>query len=216
MLSGFDESGQKFVILPIDETYSVAITGREDDLVNYGVSEYSAIAGDFTRNINYFDVKVKKGETIFAVLPSYTEEEIENDTPNGSSVSYILTDSNNKKIECSSDLTGEDSVNSCCSVNVYSNDENLGAVLGGGIKQYGEFIQVEAVSNDESEFTGWYINGKCVSTEESYRFCVKNDVEITAKFESKEENKPDILTRIIDLILFIIEFIYSMVKSFIG
>ena len=55
---GVDEDGQKYIVLPIDSDFDISIIGREDDLVNYSVSEYSALAGDYTRNINYFNIDI--------------------------------------------------------------------------------------------------------------------------------------------------------------
>lgn len=68
-ISGVDENGQKCVILPIDTNYIIQITGRNDDLVNIGISEYNAVVGDLARNINYFDIELKAGEKLKIVIP---------------------------------------------------------------------------------------------------------------------------------------------------
>ncbi len=58
----------------------------------------------------------------------------------------------------------------------------MGVVIGGGAYYYGSFAKVEAAAKDGCAFEGWYINGKLVSRDASYRVCVKEDVELTAKF----------------------------------
>ena len=44
-IAGVDNNGQKYVVLPVDETFYVEMTAREKDSVNYSINEYSALAG---------------------------------------------------------------------------------------------------------------------------------------------------------------------------
>lgn len=76
-LFGVDENDQKYVILPIDSSYTIEIIANEDGTVNYGISEFSALAGDYTRNINYFDIRMKKGDVIKGIIPAYNAYETE-------------------------------------------------------------------------------------------------------------------------------------------
>ena len=43
-IAGVDNNGQKYVVLPVDETFYVEMTAREKDSVNYSINEYSALA----------------------------------------------------------------------------------------------------------------------------------------------------------------------------
>ena len=180
---GVDEDGQKYVVLPIDSDFDISITGREDDLVNYSISEYSAVAGDYTRNINYFNIDLKQGEKLSGTIPSYSDDEIANDTPNGSNAAYTLLDPNANPIESDSDKSGTSASQDVFNVNVVSSNPKYGVVSGTGARQYGTFAQVEAVALEGYQFVGWYRNNNLVSTDTVYRVCVTEDIELVGKFE---------------------------------
>ena len=196
IISGIDDDGQKIIVLPNEAGYSIAITGREDDHVNYGISEYSAMAGEFTRDVNYFDVEIKKGEVLTGSIPSYTLSEIKNDTINGSTVEYTLLDNDGNKIDSDSDLHGEEVSNAYCNVNAIPSNNEWGVVSGAGLHQYGQYALVEAVARDGYEFIGWEQNGTIVSNESEYRLRVTEDVDLTAVFKEKasEENPVHTIT----------------------
>ena len=180
---GVDEDGQKYIVLPIDSDFDIYITGREDDLVNYSVSEYSALAGDYTRNINYFNIELKQGEKLSGTIPSYSDDEIENDTPNGSNAVYTLLDPKGNPIQSDSDKRGAAVSQDVFNVNVVSSNPKHGVVSGSGAHQYGTFAQVEAVALDGYQFVGWYRDNNLVSTDEVYRVCVTEDIELIGVFE---------------------------------
>lgn len=180
---GIDEDGQKYMILPNDTDYDISITGREDDLVNYSISEYSALVGDYTRNINYFNIELKQGEKLSGTIPSYSDDEIEKDTPNGSNAVYVLRDSDDNPIESDSDKSGAAVAQDVFDVNVVSSNPEHGVVSGSGTHQYGTFAQVEAVASEGYQFVGWYRNGILVSTDTVYRVCVTEDIELIGQFE---------------------------------
>ncbi len=180
---GVDEDGQKYVVLPIDSDFDISITGREDDLVNYSISEYSALAGDYTRNINYFNIDLKQGEKLSGTIPSYSDDEIANDTPNGSNTVYTLLDPNANPIDSDSDKSGAAVSQDVFNVNVVSSNPKHGVVSGSGAHQYGTFAQVEAVALEGYQFVGWYRDDSIVSTDTVYRVCVTEDIELVGKFE---------------------------------
>lgn len=190
-VAGIDQDGQKYVALPNEAEYRAVITAREDDSVNYSISEYSAGAGEYTRLINYFDIQMKAGEKLTGILPAYPDTEIAEDTPDGSSVDYTLADDENTYIDSDSDMRGDEASEAYFSVNVSSSDETRGVVTGSGIHQYGEFAQVEAKAFDGYEFAGWYMDGKCVSEEETYRFCVTDNTELVGEFREKQTPTSD-------------------------
>ena len=113
------------------------------------------------------------------------------DTPDGSSADYTLADDENTYIDSDSDMRGDEASEAYFSVNVSSSDETRGVVTGSGIHQYGEFAQVEAKAFDGYEFAGWYMDGKCVSEEETYRFCVTDNTELVGEFREKQTPTSD-------------------------
>ena len=180
---GVDEDGQKYVVLQSDGDYKIEITGRENDSVNLGIVEYSALAGDFTRNVNYFNVKLNKGETLTGIIPSYNEEEIENDTLDGSTADYTLLASDGTPIHPDSDLSGEKATNAYFNVTVTSSNSEYGIVTGFGLRPYGQFAQLQATALEGYKFVGWYENNTCVSVDETYRVCVTKDISLVAEFD---------------------------------
>lgn len=181
---GIDADGQKYVVLPVDSDYQISITARENTQVNYGIDEYSALSGAYTRNINYLNVDLKQGDSITGIIPSYSETEVEEDTPDGSSVKYSLLNENNEEITADSNLSGEDVSRKYYTVNVESDNPNAGIAIGSSTHKYGEFAQIEAIALDGYKFSGWYSNGKLQSSEPVYRLCVTENIELTAKFNS--------------------------------
>ena len=185
ILCGVDADGQKIVILPIDEEFNIDIIGRVDDEVSYGISEYSAGAGNVVRNINYFDVPVMAGETLEANVPAYTDYEIKTDTLMGSSVTYTLLDNNGDPVEPDSDLLGDDA-STYYDVVVSAYDDNMGIVSGSGLRLYGDYAMVEAFPAEGYVFEAWQDNGTPVSNEAEYRFCVMEDTSLVAVFRESE------------------------------
>ena len=184
-----DNNGQKYVVLPVDETFYVEMTAREKDSVNYSINEYSALAGEYTRNINYFNIEMQKGEVVEGVLPAYDKAELEKDTPEGSDADYRLYDADGNTINSDSDLSGDDARNAYFTVEALVSDEKAGAVIGGGIYQYGQFAKLQAIPEEEYVFEGWYRKGILLSKEEDYRIQILSDESITAKFVKKRTPK---------------------------
>lgn len=178
---GVDADDQKYVVLPVNSNYRISITARENSQVNYGIDEYSALAGAYTRNINYFNIDLKQGESITGIIPSYSEIEVEEDTPNGSNTKYLLLNKNDEDIVPDSDLSGKAEY---YTITVKSSNASGGVAVGSGMHKYGSFAQIEAVAADGYKFSGWYSNGKCISSDNVYRLCVKDNIELIAKFDS--------------------------------
>ncbi len=116
-------------------------------------------------------------------LPSYSDEEIANDIPDGSNVVYILKDSSENIIESNSDKRGMDVANDVYNINAVSNNTSYGVVFGSGVRLFGTFAQVEAIALADYEFVGWYIDENLVSTETTYRICVTDNIDLVGKFK---------------------------------
>lgn len=182
----YTADGVKELMIPVDGEFTVSITAVSDDTVNCGIMEYNAETGEFTRNVNYFNIQMKAGDTISANIPSYSESEIGVSLPSGSSADYKLFDKNGLLIGADSELTGEVADESY-NVSVTSNsDDGIAIVAGQGSYHYGNFAQVEAICDDDVEFLGWYDElNNCVSQEKIYRFPVTADIELEARFFAK-------------------------------
>ena len=186
LVAGINGNGEKFVIAPADETYNIKIIGREDSTVNYGIDEEYILGGSSARVLNYFDISLKKGQSLTGVLPAYSDADIENAKDEGSNAGYILNDPENRPIQVSSELRGEQAENASYIVDVESADRNAGFALGGGVFNYGSFAKVSAYEQEGYAFKGWYDDkNKLVSGDKEYRFCVKADTRLTAKFDKK-------------------------------
>lgn len=186
LVVGINENDEKYVIVPIDENYNVKITAREDNVVNYGIDEKYILGGNSGRILNYFDLKLKKGQSLTGVLPAYNTADLENAKDEGSTAEYTLVDPENKLIQVSSELRGEQAENAFYIVDVENADRKAGIALGGGVFNYGSFAKVSAYEQEGYAFKGWYDDkDKLVSGDKEYRFCVKADTKLTAKFDKK-------------------------------
>ena len=186
IISSIDENEQKVVYLPVDGEYRVEVKARENCQTTYSVNEYTGFSSDLSKVVAYQDVDMKKNETLISNVDSYTNEEIsdEEGTTNGSSVDYNL-ELNNKELTPEVNATGEEIKNVTYTVNV-SYDENQGAASAGGEFTAGDFCLLTAAAKEEFAFDGWYIDGKKVSSDALYRFAVKSNVNVEAKFKSVE------------------------------
>lgn len=58
-----------------------------------------------------------------------------------------------------------------------------GITTGDGIYQEGEFATIEAMTSENYQFVSWSINDEVVSTDPIYKFLVKENQQLTARFE---------------------------------
>ena len=188
IISSINDDGEKVVILPIDEDYTIGIVARSDDEVHYGIDEYCAVSGDYTRVLKYESVKLNKGEKLTGIVPAYSEEEIDDDLElmDGSDTKYRLIAPNGEEVK-TMEIAGEEATDEYYSIKVTSSDEEKGIAMGTGMRQYGNYAQVEATAFDGYKFLGWFEGGKKISDSTIYRFQVIEDVELIAKFDSIEE-----------------------------
>lgn len=184
LLCGINENGEKIVILPADVAYNVCIKAREDDTVDYGIAEYNATAGGYTRVINYFDMDLAKGKTINSTVPAYSEAELENNYDEVSQAAYLVYDSNGNQVKPNSELQGEEAQAAYYSAEAVSDDETMGTALGTGSYQFGSYALLTAVPYEGYALEGWYLNDEKVSTDDEYRIRVEKDITVVAKFKA--------------------------------
>lgn len=181
--SAINENGEKVLFLPSDEDYTFDITATSNCSVTCTISEYDMLTGTVNRLINYYSLPIESGNTFHGVVPSFDQSELENGTPNGSAVAYRLLDGSGSEIPISEEFAGEIVDNNYFTVSVGADDGN-GFVSGGGEFLKGTFAQVKAQPLLGSSLLGWYVDDDLVSSDEIYRFAVKEDVKLVAKFAS--------------------------------
>jgi hypothetical protein len=68
-------------------------------------------------------------------------------------------------------------------ITVTANSTSLGRIWGGdGLRQAGNYVDVDAWPNDGYRFEGWFEGGKLLSTEARYRFPVERSMALEARF----------------------------------
>lgn len=179
-----NSDGEKVVYLPADAEFKIDITGTDNGAVTYSVNEFSYEVGQVNRLVNYYDVPIEKGRTLNAVVPAYDITYLSNGTANGTNTKYQLTDMDGNVLTPDLDASGAEAINAYHTVTAVSENEEQGTVTGSGIRQTGNYAQVIAVAKEGYIFDGWYVNEQKVSTEPEYRFCVKGDITLIAKFTS--------------------------------
>ena len=183
IITAINEDDEKIIYLPSDEEYNITIKANKKGSLNYSISEYSAVYGEYTRVENYFDVKMDKNESVYANIPEYKESDEKSLRLEGSTTDYTLKDCKDRLIRFSSNLKGIDAATAYYIVEVSTEDEEKGVVSGQGVQPYGSFAKVVATAKDGHEFLGWYCNDKLVSKKMEYSFCVKKNVKLVARFK---------------------------------
>ncbi|MBQ1493105.1 MAG: Ig-like domain-containing protein, partial [Blautia sp.] len=190
VLIGFDENQQKTVILPNSEDYQIEIEGYDSGNVNVNLMEFSALAGTYTRNMNYFDVPIEKNKVLTLSVPAYEEEELSQDTVNGSSAAYTLKDDDGEVIEPSHSEMGTDQT--YYTITVSPSNENYGVATGSGSYKYGEYALLECYPQEGYEFVVWTKNGNNYAEEETIQVRVSGNATYVAVFRKKAEPKVEI------------------------
>ncbi len=185
IVSLFSKDGEKIVCLPADEDYEVRILATGDGKLNYSVNEYSDNTQGYAKIVNYYDIPIVAGDELSGVLPRFSTEDIVN-TAEGSSAKYALSSSTGELVS-SKELMGKAAQEALYAVRLESNNVEGGRVIGGGAYIEGSFAQVVAIPYEKCEFVGWYDKDALISTDAVYRFQVKKDYSLIAKFNG---NRP--------------------------
>ncbi len=180
IVSYVNSDGEKIVILPADTNYSVNIEATGNGKFNYTIDEYSYAAQGNTRTLNYYDIVIEEGDILKARVPKMCDEELYGENLTGSTTVYSLFTSDNVEITPNNEVFGETALVEY-EVKVTLGNE-YGYVLGGGDYSVGSFALVEAYPYVGGEFIGWYYGEELVSTDKRYRFAVKENVELVARF----------------------------------
>lgn len=191
--SAINENGEKMLLLPADEDYTIDIKATGTGSMTLTISEYDMVTGSVNRLINYYDLPIESGNTFIGYIPSFNQFELENGISNGSEVDYSLIDENGNTIYSSEEILGDSINNNYFTVSLETNNYS-GTVYGGGEFLKGTFAKIQAQPVPGGRLLGWYIDDNLVSTEEIYRFAVRENVKIVAKFENVDAHDVKILT----------------------
>ncbi len=178
---------EKLLYLPGDEDYNITITATDNGEVSYSVGEFDYTYYDYTRLENYYDITVNTGDIITAEVPAIIDEELVSNPTNGSSADYSVA-YNGSDVSCDEEYSG-DAIDSLYFDVTVTSEGNSGYVSGAGQQISGSFAKVEAYLLPGGEFEGWYIDNELVSTDMEYRFAVKKDTDVVAKFSDVEFNE---------------------------
>lgn len=77
---------------------------------------------------------------------------------------YTLLNGNNESVNMSHELSGEAADQASHFVNVKASDEGLGIVFGIGLRDFSNYAEIMANTNDNSEFIGWYVGNAKISS----------------------------------------------------
>lgn len=169
-----DDNEQIVVSLPMTEKYRINTTATGSGTVTYTVSEYNIDTNNSERVVSYPLVEIKKGDRLVGTVENLDEIDI---------AEYNLIH-NETELSASVDQSGE----KVKEYNVLCIIDGNGKVFGGGKGISGEYRKIIAMPEENAEFLGWYNGNKLISTEFEYRFCLLENVELTAKFTKTELN----------------------------
>ncbi|MDD6042494.1 MAG: S-layer homology domain-containing protein [Eubacteriaceae bacterium] len=183
-----NDNSEKIVYLPGDEEYTVEITATDNGKVSYSLSEFNYLCGGETRLLNYYDVNVTEGDVLTGVVPEISASELEENAHEGSTVGYRLLH-NNSIVEPDETYSGNaipsERYDVVLRVDAVDGEYAGGYVDGAGSFLKGNFAQIEAYPLPNSTFYGWYDeNDTLISEDQIYRFAVREDTILTAKFDS--------------------------------
>lgn len=180
------EDGTKQVVLPADAAYTIEINATDHGEMSVSVLEYNTVLQQYTLLYGWQNVSIHTGEQFIADIPAYASKDYRDLEGKGSTTNYQLTGPKGVTIEPTLQLLGEQI--EYHQVTLSSNNQK-GIVTGGGQFVTSSFAQVQAIPMPTVEFLGWYLNGTCVSTEETYRFAVNDDVNLVAHFSEGDFHK---------------------------
>ena len=153
--------------LPSNGNYEVRLIGNDDGEMNYTVSEISNEGVELKR-INYANVTVEKG---FEMCCEYSGEDFEiND--------LALVTELGETIE-KTEILEEDLLHD---IKVNVTIEGVGYANGYESVSKGDYITLNASTDSNNSFLGWFASGELVSADANYGFVVTENTNLVAKF----------------------------------
>lgn len=159
----FVDGDEKAFYLPNEQDYEVKIIGNDNGTMDFSVSTIDDNEGELERT-NYYDVEIKDGASL-----------VYNQADSGE---VSLTDENNDVVNVDEILTN-DNFNA---ININISTEGIGNAGEYLSATKGDYISLNAETDINNSFLGWYENDVLVSTECNYSFVAKQDRNLVAKF----------------------------------
>ena len=181
IVSSFNGDGEKVVYLPADDSYRIDLTATDDGVLSYSVSEYNYESSSISKIVNFYDISIKKGDTLSSVVPEYTQDDLDAGIDIGTQAEYTLS-VNNQSLTPNDEVLGPEAASLKFLITAKSASMRAGIAMGSGIRDLGAYAQVCAIANKGYIFDGWYAGNVLLSKEIAYRFRVKEDITITARF----------------------------------
>lgn len=184
IIAYLDNNGQKTIVLPQEETFTVQIKATGEGQMTYSVEEFNFDSGKSERVVNFYDVTLTEGDQFEGIVPK--------DTENSGNITYTLSDGSDQ-IAPSEDITGASGEGSL-TFHVSTTIEGNGEVSGTGMRTRGEYAKLTAIPDTGWKFEGWYQDQKLLSSELEYRFRVEADAALTAKFVVDSTSAAPVIT----------------------
>lgn len=189
---GVDGDGQKYFVVPDYGNYRLEVNATGSGNVDISVDEFSYSRLRNVRSANFDNMQMTIGDQFITVIPGYSDDDLEADSENGSTVNYLLLGVDGSSIDPTFDVRGKELAESVYRVTVNINDKDAGTASYGGSRGFGDYIRLEAEPSEGCTFEGWYENGNLVSSDLVYRLQVYSDHNLEARFNkpSNSENNP--------------------------
>lgn len=167
-----DDNNQMVIVLPGDSTYDLEYKATEDGQLSISTSRYVQAEAVPENVLCYFDMPIEAGNVYEA---------------NVADSAFKLVDALGNIVKPTVTQSGEEVI-------IYKVDIDLegnGSVTGVNTYTLGETAKVVAYPNEKEEFLGWYKNDTLISQDKEYRFCVKSDTMLVAKFTQNVKEDVD-------------------------
>lgn len=161
------EGDSKSFWLPSNGDYRVVLTGNDKGTMDYTVSDIDSDTGETIR-ANFFDVEIENDV-------SMTGKFISNNT---TVENYTLVHEEDGTIK-PTEIIGKEQLQK---FTIITSAEGNGIADDELTATSGDYVTVFAYPGDGGYFTGWYENGKLVSTDIKYSFVAKENRNLVAKF----------------------------------
>ena len=166
--------------LPANGNYDVRLIGNDEGTMDYSISEIDSDLGEVQR-VNYYDVPVSDD---FEMDMQMTDTVIEDDEEGYSDEreftldDCVLVNELGETIDPEQTLSEEELQTIIITVET----EGLGSASDSQTVTDGDYVSLEAGTDQNNEFLGWYENNELVSSDAQYSFVAKGNRSLIAKF----------------------------------
>ena len=163
--------------LPSNGNYEVRLSGNDNGVMDYTLSEIDSDLGETART-NYYSLEVEKDKVYTSTLSGSIQDDPELSD-------FSLTDNSGKVVSYNEAISSDESVEYTVEIQI----EGSGNATDTLTVTSGDYVTLTA-SPYRSEFIGWYQDDQLISDNSEYRFRPTENVTLTAKFS---EAKPLLL-----------------------